>query len=144
MRQVILPKNALIYCTGKFDAGLLVSGDRIQGYDYRNRKPVMITIAYAKPMPPQNKVVILTDLVTLNFCATTVLLTPYGERLPKDKPRELVRYCGLSPKIPRMREVLNQIDYNINVDAVKLVWECPDYIISQGILVGTEFSSADN
>jgi hypothetical protein len=139
MRSVIIPARAGVLCPHKMIAAELEPGDSVGGYDTYNRRVVSARIISIEKLPDAPKILVpISHFKTLTLVADTVVLTPYGERIFPQAKRQLMGYCYHNPKKLLTREVQTIIESKETVETVKLVWEGPEYIWTDGILVGTE------
>jgi hypothetical protein len=137
MRHVILPVLARISCRNKVLAEHLQIGDQVQAYDYRSSKLMMTTIIAVNPVDPVQK--ILTPINGWRIVALaneTVALSPQGECTLSDKPRQFIGFCQKNPIKLLLRGVGPCLEYNEEWAAVELIWDGPQYIWAEGILVG--------
>lgn len=138
MRNVILPTSASILCRNKLRVGELTPGDVVSGYDWQHRRVVMVTILEVNAVPPMLKVTIpISHFKTLNLVHDTVVLTSSGERAVKRGGHTYTGYCQENPKLLVSRLIENVLETRDEIETVELVWDHPEYIWTDGILVGT-------
>lgn len=142
MRNVILPVTAGVLCHNKLSVQDLVPGDCVSGYDTYNRRVTMARIVSIEPLPPVPKIrVPLTRFMTVTLTAKTVILTPNGERTLAQNVNRITGYCYKNPKNLLVREVDAIMECKETVEVVRLTWDEPDYIWTDGILVGAKWTS---
>ena len=138
MRQVTLPLTAMILAPGRCCVGDLTVGDRVGGYDLRQRQPTLARITGIEPLLSQEIVVTFTRYRTVSFVWDSVGLTVAGE-WPLNKTNTLIRYMGYCTENPRagIDRAVEVVSYGTNlIKAAHLTWEGPNHIWSNGILVG--------
>jgi len=139
VRTAILPAKAMILARGKFQAFELEPGDLIQAYDYNARRPVMAAISTNTPVEPVKKILApVLQFKIIPFSLVTKALTPQGEKSLADGARQFIGYCNSNPTKLLIRTIDALIEYDEMVDAVQLMWEWPQYIWVEGILVGID------
>lgn len=138
MRHVILPASAMILCRGKFVVSELEPGDKVQGYDFRNRRLAMGTISVANPVEPVQKVLVpISQFKVIPIANETVGLAPPGIEQTILSTRQFLGFCQKTMKLV-IRELECPVKSEGTVEAIELQWEWPDYLWFEGILVGTE------
>jgi hypothetical protein len=137
MRSVIIPAIAGVLCRNKLTVADLVPGDEVSGYDSYNRRVAFAKIVSIEKLPDSPKVLVpITRFMTLTLLTETVILTPYGERHLADAKSQLTGYCYKDPKKLLIREVQTIIESRDTVETVRLFWDGPEYIWTDGVLVG--------
>ncbi len=139
MRQVILPYNAQIIHNGKLFVNELVPGDLITGYDLRNKMLKSVSILEITPLEVAKKLLLLQVYnKPVCFVDETVCYTPHGEKSLAERPINFIGFCRHNPKVLTLRTRLNVLDFpGVTIPAFLLKWDSPDYIWSEGILVGS-------
>jgi len=79
--------------------------------------------------------------MTVTLTAKTVILTPNGERTLAQNVNRITGYCYKNPKNLLVREVDAIMECKETVEVVRLTWDEPDYIWTDGILVGAKWTS---
>lgn len=145
MRHVILPLTAMILAPGKMCASDVRVSDRIGGYDLWNRRPELATISSVEHVETTGIVITLGGYMTLMFATDCFGLTTSGEiALAKSAlSTKFIGYCHANQRNLIERAVL-VISEPKPVQAVRFTWNQPDYLWSNGILVGHECTESDN
>jgi hypothetical protein len=128
----------MILCRGKFLVSELAPGDRVQGFDYRNKRLAMGTILAVTPVAPAQRVLVpITRYKMVPVTRETVGLAANGLEQPVMNTRNALGFCQDKMKVVD-RELGCAVEFDELVEAVELQWEWPEYIWFEGILVGTE------
>ena len=147
MRQVTLPLSAMILSPGKCCVAELRPGDRVNGYDIQQRRVTVAHIIEVEPVESAEVVITFQQYRTVSFVVDSVGLTITGE-WPMSKANLLTRYMGYCTKDQKsmLERPIKVIGRSLDhvVKAVRLTWEGPKYIWSNGILVGNGCPEADN
>jgi spore coat polysaccharide biosynthesis protein SpsF (cytidylyltransferase family) len=102
----------------------------------------MAEIVSIEPLQPKSKIrVPLSRFMTLALTADTVLLTPNGERTLAQNPSRITGYCNKNPKNLLIRDIEVIRECKEAIEVVRLTWDAPDYIWTDGILVGAKWTS---
>ena len=137
--KVILPVESKVRSTkiGLTYAKTLIPGDSVVAYNYEARKQVFITLHGVEHIGRDSGVsILLRGVAYITLALDTIIVTKTGEMRIADSPKYLIGQCLVNPNQLVTRE-LSLVLPLPDPEMVILTWDGPEYIIAEGMLVGS-------
>lgn len=137
--RVILPETAIVKTWDRGDqpVGALDFGDRLIGYDLRERALKVIDLTFVESAPEEAVLQLhIQHFRWINVFGGTMTNTSRGIARA-DSSDQFVGYCVINPLRSSLRIVIEATESG-PVPGVVLHWEGSDLIWSEGLLVGSD------